>query len=99
LQHLHDGGSNLQLSRNGEILCDSKAYYGGSPEYSAPAEARAGAHGKIEHISRMTGCNGKTDFKNATIKAGEKWRIEALYDYDAHKPSAHRDGDDKDTVM
>jgi hypothetical protein len=97
--HLHDGGTSLKLSLDGEVLCDSKAGYGGSKEFIAPSDGHTGAHGKIEHISSMSGCSGQVDFKNHTLKAGQHWRIEGFYDYENHKPSAHRDGEQFDTVM
>jgi hypothetical protein len=97
--HVHDGGTSLKLSLDEKVLCDSKASYGGNKEYIAPSDGRTGSHGKIEHISSMTGCSGAVEFKNVTLKAGQHWKIEGFYDYDKHKPSAHRDGDDVDTVM
>jgi len=97
--HLHDGGTSLKLSLDGKVLCDSRASYGGSKGFIAPSEGRTGAHGKIEHISLMSGCTGPVEFKNVTLQAGQRWRIEGFYDYDQHKPSGHRDGGEFDTVM
>jgi hypothetical protein len=89
--HLHDGGSHLTLSLDGKQLCDSKAAYGESKEFVAPSDGQS-AHGGIDHISTMSPCNGFIDFKDNDMKPGQKWRLEAHYDYNKHKPSMHGNG-------
>jgi hypothetical protein len=94
--HVHDGGTNLKLSLDGKVLCDSKASYGGSKEFIAQTHGHTGARGKFEHLRAMSNCF--TDLnKTTTLKSGQRWRIEGFYDFNQHKPSAH--GDENDTIM
>lgn len=72
--HLHDGGVNVKMSINGELVCDSKAEYGGE-------------HGtteidgeKWETIQAYTECTDEVE-----VKKGDKMVVEATYD-----PTAHR---------
>jgi hypothetical protein len=89
--HLHDGGSVLKLKIDGKAVCDSKATYGGTKEYVAPKNDGS-AHGGIEHISNMSPCIGFVEFNNQPLKSGQKWTLEANYDYNAHRPSMHGNG-------
>jgi hypothetical protein len=61
----------------------------------APSNEHGGAqsaHGGIAHISSMSQCLGFIDFKDVTLEKGQKWKLTANYDYNAHKPSIHGNG-------
>jgi hypothetical protein len=94
--HVHDGGTNLKLSLDGKELCDSKASYEPPKRLTSQVDSRTGTSGKFEHVRAMSGCFGDTE-RPTKIKAGQHWRIEGLYDFEKHKPSAH--GEDNDTIM
>jgi hypothetical protein len=91
--HLHDGGTHITLRNltTGQLICDSKAYYGG-PGYEEAAGAGAGDghdHGSAGHagvhLSAMDQCVSRgIDRPLAVIKRGEQLEIEAFYDADAH---------------
>jgi hypothetical protein len=97
--HLHDGGINLVVSRNGAQVCDSKATYGGSPEYISPSMKMGGTLGiggnDNKHISHMTSCYTTDKHSLGKVAPGQSWNLKAWYDYhkapgmptDSGKPS------------
>jgi len=87
--HVHDGGIKVTLFQDGKNICDSVASYGAKKEFVAPE--RHGAHAGIEHISGMTYCGPSSSWK-VDLKAGQKWKLDAAYDFDKYKPSMHASG-------
>jgi hypothetical protein len=85
--HIHDGGTNLTIARNGQVFCDSKATYGGSPSYIE--------HGNslnmpgLGHIARMSRCQGTAENPVTTIVPGDTIDLVAYYDSNAHTQMAH----------
>jgi hypothetical protein len=78
--HLHDGGTNVEVRRNGHVLCDAKAVYGSCEDSSSPNTC-------TEHIEIMSVCGdlGPTD-------SDDEWSITAYYDTLAHLPMKNMDG-------
>ena len=71
---MHDGGYGLKLMVNDKVVCYSKASYGGSES------TFKGADGKNwETISSMSECS-----EPVRVKKGDKLRIEADFDTEAH---------------
>jgi hypothetical protein len=96
--HLHDGGTNVQLLVNDKLVCDSKATYGGSPEFIGKG---MGDHhgGSSPHISNMSICLAGRGFEGVTeVKKGQKWDLKALYDYSIYPGMSHGEGK-QDNVM
>jgi hypothetical protein len=103
--HLHDGGTHLTLSVDGKQICDSVATYGsgkagmggpamggmdGGEKATAPKGA-APSLAKQEHITAMSGCfDDKLGLKE--LKKGQKWTLEAFYDYSKHAGMTHGNG-------
>ncbi|KAF1981070.1 hypothetical protein K402DRAFT_343168, partial [Aulographum hederae CBS 113979] len=84
--HLHDGGTRLQLQRNGESVCDSTATYGGDPGY-VDGTAMPGMDGmKMEHISHMQTCDVPT------VKAGDVFEVQAFYNFTGRPGMVNDDG-------
>jgi len=74
--HLHDGGVNVVIFKNGQLLCDSKANY--KTEDSMSMEAgHSSAAGR--HISTIDGCASSD-----TVKAGDKFHIVVKYDFERY---------------
>ncbi|KAJ9495183.1 hypothetical protein H2202_009433 [Exophiala xenobiotica] len=74
--HLHDGGTHIELMKNGQVMCNLNATYG-AYEYMANSE---------RHISSIDTCQpGKVD-------PGDVWSLVAHYDTQLHKPMAKSDG-------
>jgi hypothetical protein len=99
--HLHDGGTHLTLKVDGKQVCDSVAKYGagkagmgggamagmggGSASTSAPSIA------SVEHITSMSACTGDS-LGIKQLKKGQKWELEAFYDYAKHNGMTHENG-------
>jgi hypothetical protein len=98
--HLHDGGTNVKLSIDGQQVCDSVATYGGSPEFTSPKTSGGGHHGgATQHISKMSTCvAGSESFKATQVKVGQKWDLTALYDYSKNDGMKHENGK-QDNIM
>jgi hypothetical protein len=89
--HLHDGGSRITLSVDGQQTCDSFASYGGTPEYIQKSATGVHAHGALTHISEMAQCNAGT-LPRDKISKGQNWAMRAEYDFNKHKGMKHEDG-------
>lgn len=78
--HLHDGGTHIDLVKNGQVLCSLDATYGGYRYLSAADSA-------MEHITRIATCElaGKTALD-------DKWSVVAHYDTTLHEPMSTMDG-------
>jgi Stress up-regulated Nod 19 len=69
--HVHDGGVGVTMTRNGSLICDSKATYGGKNEVA----------GDWATISDMAGCAERVPIP---VRKGDVIAVEAAYDFDAH---------------
>jgi hypothetical protein len=97
--HLHDGGTNVHLLVDDELVCDSSATYGGSPEFIGKGMGGGHHGGPTAHISNMSLCLAGKTFGGVTkVQSGQKWNLKALYDYSAHPGMSHGGGK-QDTVM
>jgi len=93
LGHLHDGGNALKLTVDGKDTCENLAYYGTKPDYVQRAGgAHSGHGGATKHISDMPPCFGQ-GFPVKHMKVGQKWGLEAFYDYAKNPGQKHEDGD------
>jgi hypothetical protein len=80
--HLHDGGTNLTIEHNGELVCDSVPTYGGDPAY---IEGPDSLHMPgTPHISAMSTCQGTEAEPVATVDAGDRLKLTANYDSTKH---------------
>ena len=77
--HLHDGGTNINLMKNGKVVCSAGATY--------EAYKNVEGIGSTEHIVNIGTCPmpGKT-------KPGDSWLIKAYYDTSLHEPMTLMDG-------
>jgi len=77
--HLHDGGVNIEVMKNGKVVCDAKAAYG---------QCGSGSMMKDDaHISSISECN---DLGSTT--PGDEWSLAAYYDTSKHSPMTNMDG-------
>jgi len=91
--HLHDAGTHLEILRHslernkeGEVICDSIATYGGTPGFIEQKEG-------IEHISNMTSCGGDVPSRESNIvDAGVKFDLRAYYDFTKRPGMREADG-------
>jgi hypothetical protein len=76
--HLHDGGVNLTIAKNGQVFCDSRATYGGDPAY---VEGSNSLHmpGMV-HLSKMSICHRTAAGPVTTIVPGDRIDLAANYD-------------------
>jgi hypothetical protein len=72
--HLHDGGVNVRLLRNGTEVCNSKAIYGGS-KGTTSVDGQ-----KWETIQGYEFCT-----KPIEINAGDQLTVESNYDLSIHQ--------------
>jgi hypothetical protein len=80
--HIHDGGTNVVITKNGQVVCDSVATYGGRPEYiEGPNSTHMPGMG---HISEMHRCQGTAENPVTTVAVGDKLALSANYDSNAH---------------
>jgi hypothetical protein len=89
--HLHDGGTRLEVMRNGGLECESVAKYG-CEKMEGELEKRhghdmPGMNMTGMHISSMSSCKdvGK-------VKPGDEWTITAHYNTALHEPMVNSDG-------
>jgi len=76
--HLHDGGTHIDVSRNGDIICSMEAGY---DTYGSEDQQK-------QHISSIS---HRTNI--GPIEPGDKWSLTAHYDTTLHEPMATYDGD------
>jgi hypothetical protein len=91
--HLHDGGTNLTIEQNSQVICDSQAKYGTKPDYvSGDGGMDHGGgdpghgHGGMMHISEHGVCYADT---LPRIKAGDRVAITANYDDTKYPQMVH----------
>jgi len=79
--HMHDGGTNITMYKNGEVICVSEQLYDRRAGYREPAGS---AHPGQKHISDAGIC---TNFNEVNV--GDKLHITAHYDSDKYPPTQH----------
>lgn len=79
--HIHDGGTHLTIEHNGQLVCDSKAGYGGPAYTEGPGSVDMPG---MAHLSSMTICRGSAAQPVATIRTGDQIQLTAFYDSNAH---------------
>ena len=77
--HLHDGGTRLEVVRNGEVACVAVA------GYECEGEEMGDEMGM--HISRMSTCQNA-----GRVEVGDEWTVKAHYDTKLHAPMVNMDG-------
>jgi hypothetical protein len=94
--HLHDGGTHLAISKNGQLVCDNTATYGATPGYIDPnmmpgmnMSNMPDMSMTMMHISNITACYMP---ENGEVKAGDEFNIKAYYDMTKHMGMLEGDG-------
>jgi len=88
--HLHDGGTNLTVDVNGQVVCNSEAKYATKPEYISGGggmdhgDGGMDHGGMMEHISEHTVC-----YNIGQLKTGDVVGITANYDDTQHAQMVH----------
>lgn len=94
--HVHDGGVDTVIYKNGEPICTSVQVYGGKPGFTAPGGGHGehdDGHGGVEHISGSGLCS---DF--GTVEVGDELVIVANYNTTAHPLDMGHDGEPHDVM-
>lgn len=83
--HLHDGGTHLNVKRNGINQCDSVATYGGLSFQNGDNAAKS----HKAHISNISVCD---NIDHTVVAPGDIWSISAHYDPAKHDLMLNADG-------
>jgi hypothetical protein len=98
--HVHDGGTHIDILKNGTVACDSVASYGQSDGYydAAGAMNMPGMPKGVvmTHISNITGCYAPT--LSGLMTVGDAWSNHAYYNFTAHTPMRNNDGSLSDVM-
>jgi len=78
--HLHDGGTHINLIKDGKVVCAASAAYDSYDKVD-------GDGGTTEHISSIETCS-----MTGETTPGDGWFITAYYDTTLHEPMALMDG-------
>lgn len=90
LGHLHDGGTHLNVRKDGESVCMSMPKYGDKGMNHGEGHDLVRRHGggmDMSHITEMSMCHNV-----GRIEAGEEWTVRADYDIAAHPPMMDANG-------
>lgn len=79
--HLHDGGTRLELIKNGDVVCDVGAIYD-AYQYSDIQNKAV-----TEHVSRIETC-----VLPSCTTSQDEWHITAYYNTSLHEPMEMMDG-------
>jgi len=87
--HLHDGGVNALIKKNGATICDSQMQYGTKPEFIEPggmAHSDGDDHsmGGMQHISEVNICWNPT-----TVAMNDNLTVTGHYDDSLHQQMTH----------
>jgi hypothetical protein len=92
--HLHDGGTQVKVKNNGNVVCDSVARYGQSAAYIDTMPMNMTMNGMqmemnmtVEHISSLSTC-----YNLGSFKAGDEWSLTAYYNTSEYMPMQNTDG-------
>ncbi|KUJ16009.1 uncharacterized protein LY89DRAFT_750161 [Mollisia scopiformis] len=88
--HLHDGGVNLDITKNNQTACDCTSAYGQTPGYMDPM----GSSGMMSmpgmtmgtHISSITECS------TGQVNLGDNMMVTAYYNTSEYEPMTNTDG-------
>jgi hypothetical protein len=91
--HLHDGGTNITIEQNGQVICDSVAKYGTKPDFISPGgehdmDHGGGGdhgHGAMQHISEHSVCLDNLP----RLNAGDRLAVTGYYDDSIHPQMVH----------
>ncbi|KAM7188609.1 hypothetical protein V8F20_010496 [Naviculisporaceae sp. PSN 640] len=100
MAHIHDGGENLVVTRNGVEVCDAVAGYGESEGYVSMVlhEHVAGAGGghmgkrhttRTPHVSSLSSCSPVGKEK---VQVGDEWSVVANYNLEKYAATSEGDG-------
>ncbi|KAF2491973.1 hypothetical protein BU16DRAFT_584159 [Lophium mytilinum] len=81
--HLHDGGTHVDILKNGNLVCNSTASYGETAGYLDGNKATKG----MPHVSSMVTC-----LSAGTLEPGEAVSLVAHYDTKEHLAMKEMDG-------
>jgi hypothetical protein len=87
--HLHDGGTHVEITRNGKIICDSVAKY--RDDHKHAMEKRHGIG--MDHIAKISGCANL-----GRMEKGDKWGVNAYYNFSRHPPMLLSNGEVEDVM-
>jgi hypothetical protein len=105
--HLHDGGLNVDIRRNGRSICNSISKYGESEKYRSKAmEMESGGKGSkmmtmptnTEHISSQSACYYESH-NLGHLKKGDKLAMTGFYDYKEHAGMPKNNGKQSDVMV
>jgi hypothetical protein len=91
--HLHDGGTHLEVLKNGNPVCDCVAAYGQTPGYVETAmnmnKSMSMNMGSMDmvHISSLNSC-----LNAGTSTVGDEWGLDAFYNTSEFAPMLDSDG-------
>lgn len=93
--HLHDGETTISLTKNNATVCDSTATYGASKGYvgnklvnmTMPDGTAMEMEMPVKHVSNMSVCAVLGE-----MRVGEKWGVQARYDFGANEGMKGVDG-------
>ncbi|KAM7224124.1 hypothetical protein V8F06_000597 [Rhypophila decipiens] len=104
--HLHDGGDNIVVTRNGEVVCDSVAKYGETDAYVSTSVHEHGTGGtagghegqvmekrhttKTPHVSSISSCSYPLGAHK--VEVGDEWSVRANYDLGKYKAMSEGGG-------
>ena len=98
--HLHDGGTQVKVKNNGNVVCDAVARYGQSAAYIDTMPMNMTMNGMqmeknmtVEHISSIKAC-----YDAGSFKAGDEWSLTAYYNTSEYMPMQNTDGS-LETIM
>ncbi len=108
LNHLHDGGVDLQVTRNGTAVCSGAARYGESPGYIDPMPAGGGGDGMEMTMAGSMDGTGTAAMEGGAMAhissmgyctaglgrtgAGDQWAVTAHYNLTAHPAMLQANG-------
>jgi hypothetical protein len=91
--HMHDGGTNVTIEQNGQVICNSEAKYATKPEYISGGGGMDHGdggmdhgHGGMEHISEHGVCYTPA---LPQLTAGARVGLTAYYDDSVHTQMLH----------
>jgi hypothetical protein len=87
--HLHDGGTHLEITRNGKVVCNTYATY--MDDYIHGMEKRHGLG--MDHILKVSACAGL-----GRMEKGDKWGVTGYYNFTSHPPMLLQSGEVEDVM-
>ncbi|KAL1955726.1 hypothetical protein VTO42DRAFT_8124 [Malbranchea cinnamomea] len=104
--HVHNGGINTTIWKNGEPVCVSRQIYGRTPDFIAPPHDHGGGDGDGDHDHDHGNGEGKPSISDAEmcvdfgeVKVGDELLVSAYYDTDKYPLDPSHDGDGFEPIM